>query len=113
MEQRSTRARGELARRLWSIAFGLLILGAAWYLLHLDGVVTGVIGGLIIVAGILPPVFGNFVGAAGFFGLAGLIYFYYAGGPQVPILLTIVGVVFLGSAALQASKGRRVYAGQG
>jgi len=111
MEQRSSRVRGDLARRLWSIAFGLLILGAAWQLLKLDSVVTGVIASLIILSGALRPLWGNFVGAAGFFGLAALIYFYYGAGPQVPILLTIVGAVFLGSAVLQASKARGTYAG--
>src|SRR6185295_1872505 len=111
MEQRSSRIRGEMARRLWSIAFGLVILGAAWWLLKLDIVVTGVIASLIILSGAFRPVYGNFVGAAGFFGLAALIYFYYGADRPVPILLTIVGAVFLGSAVLQASKARRTFAG--
>jgi hypothetical protein len=98
-------SRESLASRLGGVAIGLLILGVAWWFMTLHWVLTAAIAALIIVGGVLPPLIGNFAGAAGWFGLAALVYWYY-GSRQLAMMLTVIGVVYTVLAVGQAMRYR-------
>jgi len=101
---------GGFRSRLGGVAIGLLILGAAWWFLRLDWILTAAIAAVIVVGGLLPPIIGSFAGAAGWFGLAALVHFYY-GARQLAMLLAVIGIVFTVLAIAQVS--RRQPSGQG
>src|SRR4051812_40606318 len=98
--------RTDWGQRIGTIAVGLAILGAAWWYLKLDYVITVVIAALIVVSGALPPLIGAFVSAAGWFVVAAVLYFYY-GYRQLPGLIAVLGVIFLVVAIAQAVRARR------
>jgi hypothetical protein len=96
-----------LSSRIGGVAVGLLILGAAWYLVGLHWILVATIAGLIIVTGLLPPLWGNFAGALGWFILAAVVAKWFVYGWRIPGLLALVGVYYLVTAVVFAAKHRR------
>jgi hypothetical protein len=98
--------RSDWGQRIGTIAFGLVLLAVVWWYLTLDWVITATIAGLIVVTGALPPRIGRFAGAGAWFVVAGVLYFHY-GLWNLPGLIAIIGVIFLGAAIAQAVRARR------
>lgn len=101
--------RNQWGERIGAILFGLALLAAVWWYRRLDWVITATIAALIIVSGLLPPRIGSFVGAIGWFVVAGVMYFYYGapGDRQLAGLVAVIGVIFLCSAVAREMRARR------
>jgi hypothetical protein len=112
MDQQSGHSDESFVSRLGSAGVGLLILAVAWYFMRLDWVLTAAIATVIVVGSILPPMIGAFAGAAGWFGLAALVYFYY-GAKQLAMMLTVIGAIFLIMAIGQVVRHRGAAQRQG
>lgn len=88
----AAKAAGGFSDRAMSLAIELVIIGAAWYFLKLNGYLVAVLAGLAVASVLVPRRYSTLATGMGMCGV-GAFFWLYAGSTMVAGLLAVAGLV--------------------